>query len=94
MRAGGWFSEGRTKLSTPDAASRSSFESEHMEDAAERFGGSYLVLLSRLLSGVGRFGAWELQLRVKQGGPELKLEPDISSTGVSANLARPVPGSH
>ena len=33
--------------------SRSSFESEPMEDAAERFGGSYLVLLSRLLLGVG-----------------------------------------
>jgi hypothetical protein len=31
-------------------ASRSSFESEPMEDAAERCGGSYLVLLSRLLS--------------------------------------------
>ena len=48
-----------------------------MEDAAERFGGSYLVLLSRLLSGVGRCGARELQLQVKQGGPELKLEPDM-----------------
>jgi hypothetical protein len=57
--------------------SRSSFESEPMEDAAERFGGSYLVLLSRLLSGVGRCGARELQLQIKQGGPELKLEPDM-----------------
>lgn len=32
----------------------SSFESEPMEDAAERFGGSYLVLLSSLLAGVGK----------------------------------------
>jgi hypothetical protein len=57
--------------------SRSSFESEPMEGAAERFGGRYLVLLSRLPSGVGRRGARELQLQVKQGCPELKLEPDI-----------------
>ena len=46
--------------------SGSSFESEPMEDAAERFGASHLVLLSRLLSGVGRCGARELQLQVKQ----------------------------
>jgi hypothetical protein len=57
--------------------SRSSFESEPIEDAAKRFGSSYLVLLSRLLSGSGRCGARELQLQVKQGGPELKLEPDM-----------------
>jgi hypothetical protein len=57
--------------------SRSSFESEPMEDAAERFGSSYPVLLSRLLSGVGRCGARELQLQVKQGVPELTLEPDM-----------------
>ena len=57
--------------------SRSSFESAPMEDAAERFGCSYTVLMSRLLSGVGRCGARELQLQVRQGGPELKLEPDM-----------------
>ena len=55
----------------------SSLESEPMEDAAERLGGSYLVLLSRLLSGVGRCGTRKLKLQVKQGGPELKLEPDM-----------------
>jgi hypothetical protein len=65
--------------------SGSSFESEPMEDAAERLGGSYLVLLSRLLSGVRRCGARELQLQVKQGGPELTLERDtVLRSAVSA----------
>jgi len=61
--------------------SGSSFESEPMEDAAERLGGSYLVLLSRLLSGAGRGSARKLQLQVKQGCPELKLEPDMVLLG-------------
>jgi hypothetical protein len=41
------------------------------------FGSSCLILRSRLLSGVGRCGARELQLQVKQDGPELTLEPDM-----------------